>query len=174
MNDDRAASRRACEILVRRHYKLIYRFLAHLTRDVNWAEDLTQDTFAAAWTSFSQMRKPASFKAWLHRIAYRKFIDSRRRVHRDMALAEKLKHEIPAAEGYPNPLHVLSAEQRTRQLYSAISDLEEPKRLAIVLHYVQGLSLRETAGVLAEPIGTTKWRVSQALRELKVSLDGKV
>ena len=80
---------------MRQHYKSIYQFLVHLAGNANWAEDLTQDTFAAAWTSFSQMREPASFKAWLHRIAYRKFIDSGRRAHRDMALAEKLKYETP-------------------------------------------------------------------------------
>ena len=159
---------------MRRHYKPIYRFLVHLAGDVNLAEDLTQDTFAAAWTSFSQMREPASFKAWLHRIAYRQFIDSRRRARRDVALAEKLKHETPPAAGSPNPLYALAAEQRLRQLYTAIGNLDEPKRLAIVLHYIQGLSLRETASVLDEPVGTTKWRVSQALRELKLSLGGEV
>src|SRR5579872_1945940 len=34
--------------LVRSHYRAVYRFLVHLTRDVHRAEDLTQETFAAA------------------------------------------------------------------------------------------------------------------------------
>ncbi len=158
---------------MRQHYKSIYQFLVHLAGNANCAEDLTQDTFAAAWTSFSQMREPASFKAWLHRIAYRKFIDSGRRAHRDMALAEKLKYETPAAEGPLSPPHALAAEQRTQQLYAAINDLDGPKHLTILLHYIQGLSFRQMARVLDEPAGTVKWRTSQALRELRAILDGR-
>ena len=174
MNRDAAASRRSCELLVRQHYRRVYRFLVHLAGDTNLAEDLTQETFATAWASFSQLRKPASSRAWLHRIAYRKFIDSRRRLQRDVALAEKLKHEPSAPKGSPNPAHALAAEQRARRLHVAIGDLEEPMRLAIVVHYIQGLSLRETAVVLDEPVGTTKWRVSRGLRELKASLNGEI
>ena len=45
----RAGRPEACAELVHAHYKIVYRFLVHLTRDIHQAEDLTQDTFAAAW-----------------------------------------------------------------------------------------------------------------------------
>jgi RNA polymerase sigma-70 factor (ECF subfamily) len=172
--DEHAASRRACELLVSQHYKAVYRFLAHLTKDVSVAADLTQETFVVAWTSLGEMRDPSALKAWMHRIAYRKFVDSRRRCHRDSALAARLIREPRSGRASADPAHALTAEQRTRDVHAAIDDLEDSKRVTIVLHYLQGLSLRQTASVLDEPTGTTKWRVSQALRDLKAALDGKV
>jgi DNA-directed RNA polymerase specialized sigma24 family protein len=39
-----------------------------------------------------------------------------------------------------------------------------------VLDYFQGLSYREMASVLDEPIGTVKWRTAQALNRLRATL----
>ncbi len=64
--------------LVRGHYQAIYRFLFHLTHDIPRAEDLTQETFAAAWERISTFQGRSTLKTWLHRIAYTKFIDSQR------------------------------------------------------------------------------------------------
>src|SRR5262249_32304476 len=49
LSDLRAGRPEACAELVRGHYQRVYRFLLHLARDVHQAEDLTQETFAAAW-----------------------------------------------------------------------------------------------------------------------------
>ena len=45
----RAGRPEACAELVHADYQTVYRFLVHLARDVHQAEDLTQETFAAAW-----------------------------------------------------------------------------------------------------------------------------
>ena len=53
--------------LVRSHYQTVYRFLVHLTRDVHQAEDLTQETFATAWTQVAKFQGRSSLSTWLHR-----------------------------------------------------------------------------------------------------------
>ena len=55
----------------------VYRFLVHLTRDEPRAEDLTQETFAAAWRGIGSFAGRSGLGTWLHRIAYGKFIDAR-------------------------------------------------------------------------------------------------
>jgi DNA-directed RNA polymerase specialized sigma24 family protein len=62
--------REACAGLVRVHYQAVYRLLVHLTRDAHQAEDLTQETFAAAWEKIGRFQGNASLATWLHRIAY--------------------------------------------------------------------------------------------------------
>ena len=76
VNDLRAGRRDACAELVRAHYQAVYRFLVHLTRDVHRAEDLTQETFAAAWEKRATFEGRSTPATWLHRIAYTKFIDA--------------------------------------------------------------------------------------------------
>ena len=74
----RAGHPDACAELVRANYQPVYRFLVHLTRNVHEAEDLTQETFAAAWQRIGSFEGRATPTTWLYRIAYSKFIDARR------------------------------------------------------------------------------------------------
>ena len=80
----------ACAELVRGHYQTVYRFLVHLTHDVHQAEDLTQETFAAAWEKIATFQGRATLATWLHRIAYTKFIDAQRAGRRASGMLERL------------------------------------------------------------------------------------
>lgn len=170
----REGQREACEALVCQHYKSIYRFMVYLTGDTNLAEELTQETFAAAWANINSYKGSASLGTWLHRIAYHKFVDSMRSIQRDAALMDKLKQEKSEASETWNPLYQLTVDEHTRMLYKAMHRLESSEYIAIVLHYIQDLSFREMASVLEEPTGTIKWRTSVALRKLKEFLSGRV
>ena len=170
----RAGSREACAEVVRRHYGRIYGFLLHLSGQVSTAEDLTQETFAAAWANIGSFRGRASFATWLHRIAYGKFIDFKRRSKRGQAVAEQLRHGQSSPTGLRSPLDEVIAEEHSRRIYAAVGELEPADREVIVLHYFQGLSFKQMGTVLDEPVGTVKWRTSQALGRLKVTLDGRV
>ena len=156
-----------CEAIICRHYKSIYSFMVYLTGDKNLAEDLTQETFVSAWANIDNFEGHASSKTWLHRIAYHKFIDSRRQLKRYTALMSDLKkqvHNVPEPE---NPLSQIISNENRRFLYEAIQKLESPEYVLIVLHYFQGLSFREMTKVLDKPTGTVKWRTSKALKQLK-------
>ena len=169
-----AGSREACAELVRRHYGPIYSFLLHLSSQVSTAEDLTQETFAAAWASIGSFRGRASLATWLHRIAYGKFIDVKLRSKRGQAVAEQLRHGQTSPTGLRDPLDEAIANERSRHIYAAVRELDGADRAVIVLHYFQGLSFRQMGTVLDEPVGTVKWRTSHALGRLKTSLDGRV
>lgn len=174
LKDIRQGQREACEQAARQHYKAIYRFLAYLTGDASLAEDLTQETFVAAWANIRRYRARASFATWLHKIAYHKFIDSGRRLQRHAALIAGLKQDSPDVQETLDPLHQLTSDEHSRLLYEAMHRLEPFEHITIVLHYIQGLSFREMARVLDEPAGTVKWRTSQALKRLKEFLTNRV
>ena len=170
----RTGSQDACAELVRSHYASIYRFLLRLSGQVSSAEDLTQETFAAAWAGIGKFGGRASLGTWLHKIAYGKFVDFARRAKRGEAAAEQLRNRKDLARGVPNPLEQVIAKERSGRVYAAVQELDGDGRDVIVLHYFQGLSFREMAVVLDEPVGTVKWRTSRALGQLKQSLDGRV
>ena len=66
-----------------------------------------------------------------------------------------------------DPLDSAIANDEARHLYRALHGLDAPDRAVLVLHYLQGLSYREMAAVLDEPVGTVKWRTSEALNRLR-------
>jgi RNA polymerase sigma-70 factor, ECF subfamily len=170
----RQGERSACEELVRDYYRAIYGFQAHLCRDTHLAEDLTQETFVAAWSSLDNFAGHSSLKTWLSQIAYHKFIDAKRRCRLQTDKAMEFQASYAAqADDRPAGERMLVAE-RCSQLYDAVSELDEGDRLVIMLHYFQSLSYREMAAVLGRPSGTVKWQTSQALGRLKNSLNGKM
>jgi RNA polymerase sigma-70 factor (ECF subfamily) len=163
----RAGRPEACAAVIRAHYQAVYRFLAHLTRDVHQAEDLTQETFAAAWEKIARFRGRSTLATWLHRIAYTKFIDARRARRRAAGMLERLPNPGAAPAG---PLDAVAAIDEARRLYRAMDGLSDPERTLLVLHYLQGLSYREMAAALDEPTGTVKWRTAEALNRLRALL----
>jgi RNA polymerase sigma-70 factor (ECF subfamily) len=171
LSDLRAGRPEACAELVRAHYPTVYRFLVHLTRDVHQAEDLTQETFAAAWQKIATFRGRAALATWLHRIAYTKFIDARRVERRAAGMRER--HPGPNAPP-ADPLDAATADDEARHLYRALDGLDDPARTVLVLHYLQGLSYRDMAAVLDEPTGTVKWRTAEALSRLRALLSDEV
>jgi RNA polymerase sigma-70 factor, ECF subfamily len=154
----------ACAELVRGHYRAVYRLLVHLTRDVHRAEDLTQETFAAAWRAIGTFQGKASLGTWLHRIAYTKFIDGQRARQRDDEARDRL---VRPHAGSVDPFDAAAADDESRRLYEALAVLEPPDRVLLVLHYLQDLSYAEMAIVLEEPVGTVKWRTHVALDRLR-------
>ncbi len=161
----------ACAELIRLHYQKVYRLLVHLTGDVHQAEDLTQETFISAWEKIAAFQGRATLATWLYRIAYTKFVDSRRLQQRTTGMLRRLSSQaVPPSD----PVETAMAGDESRHLYRALDELAPPQRTVLALHYLQGLSYRDMAMVLQEPIGTVKWRTSEALERLRTVLNEEV
>jgi RNA polymerase sigma-70 factor (ECF subfamily) len=171
LRDLRAGCPKACAELVRAHYQAVYRFLVHLTRNIHQAEDLTQETFAAAWEKLATFEGRATLATWLHRIAYTKFLDAQRADRRAAQMRERC---IPRGIAPPDPLDGAMAEDEAECLNRALDELNASERTLLVLHYFQGLSYSDMASVLDEPSGTVKWRTSEALHHLRDMLSDEV
>jgi RNA polymerase sigma-70 factor (ECF subfamily) len=174
LKDIRQGRREACKAVISQNYKSIYRFVLYLTGDSVLSEDLTQETFVSAWTSIDQYTGRASLKTWLHRIAYHKFIDSKRALERRSALMAELKKYKEYIPQSPPPLHQLISDENSCCLWQAIYNLQTLDHIVIVLHYIQGFSFSEMAKVLDQPGGTVKWRTNRALKKLKAFLSDRV
>jgi RNA polymerase sigma-70 factor, ECF subfamily len=167
----RAGRPEASAELVRVHYQPVYRLLAHLTRDVHRAEDLTQETFITAWEKIGGFQQKSSLRTWLHRIAYTKFVDSQRTRQRAEGLRDRIE---PSPVRSVDPLDAAAADDEANKLHRALDQLDESDRGLLVLHYLQGLSYREMSVVLDEPSGTVKWRTHLALERLRELLPEEV
>ena len=156
----------ACAELIRSHHEAIYRFACYLCKEVHYAEDITQETFIAAWSKIENFSGSSSLGTWLHTIAYRKFLDWKRKTRLPANSSENPSLSENRSQTQ-NPIDGLLETEELQCLYQAIEKLDEQKREIIVMHYFQYLSYREMGQVLDKPTGTIKWRTSQALTELK-------
>ncbi|MBI2751508.1 MAG: sigma-70 family RNA polymerase sigma factor [Burkholderiales bacterium] len=146
--------------LVRRHQDRIYRFLVRLTRSVDDARDLTQETFLRAFQHLKGWQPDARFSTWLFRIARNQAFDLLRR-HQTVEFV-MLEEDATAPDPAPGPDAVLDSVQRLRQLDNALLRLSIEHREIVLLREIEGLSYEELAEVLGLNLGTVKSRIARA------------
>jgi RNA polymerase sigma-70 factor, ECF subfamily len=166
--------------LVDRHRTAVYRAaLAALGSQAD-AEDAAQDAFLLAYRRLDSFRGEASFKTWLLRIAWRQAINRRRsltRVWRRMVEPNWRKDEgehasmMENAEAAgPTPEQAAVQHQLRRDIRAAIRALSPTLRDALLLAQSGDYSYEEIGAMLGSPVGTIKWRVSQARRVVRRQL----
>lgn len=141
------------------------------------ADDVTQEAFVAAYRRLSTFRGDASFKTWLLAIAWRKALDRRKSLTRWF----RMTVTAAAAEDPIDPIERVPSNTRSPEERLATADLERrlrrlvralPRKLrdALLLAGSGEHSYEEIAQMLGVPVGTVKWRISEARRVLRHKL----
>lgn len=151
---------RGVRTLFDRHFDAIYRFLRQLTRHVEEAEDLAQQTLIRVVQNAHRYDGRVSLRSWIYAIAFREYGRWRRR-----RLWLPLLCDMPAKDDL--------AERSTDStlLLDALGKLSPAHRATFLLHHVEGLSIEEVAAVQQTPPGTVKSRLHFARARLKGLLE---
>ncbi len=131
----------------------LYRVSKTLLKSDDDCADAVQEAILKAWVSLPKLREERYFTTWLTRILINECYAILRRNARFTDL-EKIP-EPPAPE------------RSYESLYEALGALPEKTRVAVELHYVEGYSVAEIAGILEIPEGTVKSRLANGRKLLK-------
>ncbi len=162
-----AGDHAAFDTLFERHAPQVLGFLINLTGSRAEAEDLVQDVFLAAYrahASFQGRVKPVS---WLLGIAVRRWRDCGRRGRLEVIALDAQTQDGEVERGFPVQTALDDQVLDALTLSQALSRLAPPFREALLLVASQGFTYREAADILGEPVGTVKWRVSEASRRMR-------
>jgi RNA polymerase sigma factor (sigma-70 family) len=137
-----------------------------LTRDMDDANDLLQDTMVKAFTNRDKFAEGTNLKAWLYTIMKNTFITNYQKMVRRGTFVDTTDnlHFINSGE-------ILIENQAfedfvLKDVHQAIEDLDEVYKTPFMLHY-QGFKYHEIADQLEIPIGTVKNRIHIARKILK-------
>ncbi len=142
------------------------RLARSLTGSAADADDVVQDTFAAALRSPPDPDRPV--RPWLRRVVTNIVrMRHRGRVRRDAR--EAVVAQI--AEPMRTPEQLLERARIEHTLTDLVLALEEPYRTTILLRYREGLSAETIAEQQAVPAGTVRWRLKTGIDRLRTRLD---
>ncbi len=148
------------------HYQgSVYRFLFHRTRSATLAEDLTSETFFRALRSMQGFRwQGKDFGAWLMTIARNLATDHFKagRTRLEMTTEDMGQHD-DATEG---PEAMVLAGLTNEILLKALTELPDEQRDCLVMRFLQGMSIAETAAVLGRSDGAVKQLQLRGVRNL--------
>jgi RNA polymerase sigma-70 factor (ECF subfamily) len=163
-----AGSREAAAELVECMYEPIFAYLRRVSGHPEDAADLTQKTFAKAWTALASYKGRSRFSTWLHGIAHHVYVDWRRQRKPDSPQTDEWWAACPAPT--PSPFENAAGQDSAHRLYALVDHLDEDARQTLHLHYYQELSIAETAEVLGVATSTVKYRVRGALELLRTRM----
>ena len=158
----------AFDQLVARHQAAVYRTALAALRSPTDAEEVAQDALVRAWRSLDRFRGDASFRTWIIRIAWNQAMTRRRGVLRWFRGATTL--EAVTLVTAPRAEAAAQGRELRAEVAAAIEALSPKLRDALLLAQSGEYGYEEIAAVLGIPVGTVKWRVSEARKKVRAHL----
>ena len=155
----------------------LYGAALRYTKNTHDAQDLVQDTYAKAFTSFHQFEPGTNLKAWLYRILTTTFINNYRKDQRrpqisageveDWQIADASSHTSDQGKSAEDEALAGIADKDVKE---ALSAMPEEFRIAVYLSDVEGFSYKEIAEITNVPTGTVMSRLHRGRKLLRTSL----
>jgi RNA polymerase sigma-70 factor (ECF subfamily) len=142
------------------------RFLAlshRILRDIDLAQDATQQALLSVWQDLPHLRDPARFEAWSYRLLVRACYAEGRKSRRWMPNLRLLSVDGPMVVG-------TSVDVDRDQLERAFRRLSMNHRTVVILHHYLDLALDRVADIVGSPLGTVGSRSHYATRQLRTAL----
>ncbi len=158
----RRGNQAAYEVLVSRYDARLLGFTRHMLGSREDAEDVVQETFAAAFNAMVADDRPINVKPWLYRIARNRSLNHLRR---NSAIAvDSFDHHV--SEHGTTTADKVHKKEEFRQLMADVQDLPETQRTALLLREIDALSYDQ----IAESMETTVPSVKSLLVRARVGL----
>ena len=152
-----------------RHRESIFRYLWFRLDDRQLAEDLTGDVFMRMLDALPRYRmKGLPFRAWLYRIAHNLLIDYFRKMNRQVTLPLDVIEEQGTED---DPDRVIEQILLSERLQVALMRLEATQCEVVILRFLAGLSLQETALTLGKTEAAIKALQHRGLSSLRRALE---
>jgi len=156
---------RAFEALVVTDHRRLYRAAYGILRDLQLAEDATQQALLDIWCDIRRLREPAQYEAWSYRLLVR------------VCYAEAKRRSRWQTAGDISP----ADEPRTADAYGGVADCDQLERgfrrlsmdhrVVLALHFLLGLRPEQVAEVLDLPRSTVYSRLEAALNAMRAALE---
>jgi RNA polymerase sigma-70 factor (ECF subfamily) len=170
----RASDAAAAEVLATQLLPLVTRLVRRLTAWSDDADDLVQETLVTALAKRSTFRGEARLETWITRIA----INCCRSHVRKQWLRSKLLQAWVQRREPPVPVpgadSIFQCDERAAAVRAAVSRLPARSREAVVLCYLEGMTIDEAAAALGVRRGSVEVRLSRARAQLRTILSAEV
>ena len=158
--------------LVQRYQRRVFNLVFRMLQQYEEANEITQETFLAAWQGLPAFRGDARFPTWLYRIAYNCSLKQLEQRKRDQALQSAMQAEqlLECTDDDNRTDAQLETHDRQALVQEHLSQLPAKYRIVLVLRHLQEMTYEEMAEILTVPIGTIKTHLFRARNLLKERL----
>lgn len=162
---------RAFRLIVERHHRGVYQFIARVVATEADAEDLTQETFARAYVHMARFDPTYRLSTWLYRIALNLCRDHLRSAKRRERPVEPGSPTLDMHDREAGPEEQAVARREAVRLDRALAQLPESYREVLILKDLEDLSFQEIAVITRSTVTGLKIRALRARAALRKQLE---
>ena len=163
---------RAFDLLVLKYQSRIISIAFKYVKEIQLAEDISQEAFIKAYKSINSFREESAFYTWLYRItantAKNYLVSKGRRKESSFSEISTSENEdyfdMPTND---SPEQILMAQNLRDTIHDALSSLPEDTRTALSLREFEGLNYEEIALIMGCPVGTVRSRIFRGREALE-------
>ncbi|GIN85622.1 ECF RNA polymerase sigma factor SigX [Heyndrickxia sporothermodurans] len=162
--------------LHKKYHRDLFQFLFYMVKNREQAEDLIQEVYIRVLKSFKDFEGKSSEKTWLFSIARNVAIDHFRKQKGWKARLFKSfdwnRQQVKDTSDLPE--EIILQNEKIRQLYNCLDVCTQDQKMVIIMRYLNGLSISETAEILGwteSKVKTTQHRSLNLLRRLMKGQD---
>lgn len=155
-------SKEAFSQLVQRHQKVMLRVALRMTRDLEAAEDIVQDSFIKAFRKIDMFEGRSSFKSWMYQITVNTTRNKLRTKRMDQVNIDNVT--LSTESKVDDQLMQLDLSQL---LKNEVSRLPNKQRWALTLRIFEDLSFKEISQIMECPYDTAKANYRHGLMRLR-------
>lgn len=167
------------DTLARIHWPRVFRFILASVRDLESAQNLTQDCFVRAYRSRDQFRGASTVGTWLMQIAINLVRshegNSRlkfwRRALRSSVDVADIRDWIPTQQISPEAAALV--KEQVRAIWRVVANLSDRQRTVFLLRFVEDMELQEIATATRMKEGTVKVHLFRALQAVRAAIGGR-
>ena len=142
----------------------LYRVAKAILHNDDDCADAIQNAILKAWEKRYALRKKEYFKTWLTRIV----------IHECCRIIKESQRYIPVDE-YPGwDIVTADAIREESVVYAELMKLDEKYRVPIILHDIEGYSVKEIGKILHLTETNVRNRLSRGKATLRLKLEGEV
>jgi RNA polymerase sigma-70 factor (ECF subfamily) len=167
----RSGDDEAFGVIFEHHSRFIYKFIYAMISEKSMAEEMTQETFLAAYKSIHNLRGEAKLRTWLCGIA-KNVVYKSLRVRRKEGTnsGEQIESLGTADDKNLPPDREFMSRELNHLIRSALARLDPDKRLVFTLKELQHLSYKEISDITGSAIPKLKTDLHRAKIEMRRAL----
>lgn len=145
---------------------LLHSFAYNLTKNMEDAKDLYQETAYRALFNRDKFQPGTNFKAWMFTIMKNIFINNYRKKVKANTILDTTDNQYYLNSGNHSTANAAEGGIMLKELNGMVASLDDSIRVPFLMHF-EGFKYQEIADELALPLGTVKSRIFFARKELK-------
>ena len=176
----RNRDRNAFDKLVREYKDRLLNICYGYLKDIDDAEDLTQDIFVEVYRTISNFKEESSLFTWMYRIAISRSLDElkkRNSLKRAAFFEKRIRSEAAdlemsqTASDLPTPEEDLTQKQQQKFIQDCLNALPETQRTAFVLSQQDGVSYKEIASIMNKSLSSIESLVHRSKQNLRKTME---